>query len=756
MKQEKIDLFYGSLLHDIGKVIQRSTDERRKHAIIGADWVKKYTDNLAISQQIRYHMSNYQSNQLEDDNLSYITYIADNIASGVDRRENVEEIQEDSSSKIWDTYTNLEDIFNVFATEKSKRFFAPRELNLQDEPNFANEIHLKFSKGNYAEIQARIEKEMEVLNFDEAGMDSLLNLFEATLSFVPSSTNTKEIADISLAEHSKLVTAFAMAIYDYLESTERKNYKKELYQNASSFYKEKAFLLVSFDISGIQEFIYNIATSGAAKQLKARSLYLDFMGEHIADSLLKEMGLSRANLMYVGGGHAYLILANTSENKTVLSEFENEYNEFLLEHFKTKIYIALGWTEFAAADVMSELNSPLKYRQIYQSVSRQISLKKISRYDANQLKSLNNNKRTEAKECHICHSTEQVKPLHDHDLCIICTELHRFANQVSSEHFVIDSHPSGLPIGPNAYLRSLSLDNLDEANAGKVYVKNKYKAGAIKATHVFIGDYTFAHIHEYAGLSQSDGQGIKRVAVVRLDVDNLGAAFMAGFTHQGNGRYNTLSRSAMFSRSMSLFFKVYINQFAQDLKLSIIYAGGDDVFAIGKWQDIIRFTVLLRQSFVKWTNNKLTLSAGVGLFPDKTPISLMARYSGELEDSAKANGKDSISIFSSEYTFKFNDFINNVYNEKLEQIRHYFNQQDERGKVFIYKLIELLRSKDEMGIARLAYYLSRLEDLSDSSLKESFREFKQVFLNWYSSNGNVRKEAELALILYIYETRKER
>ena len=62
---------------------------------------------------------------------------------------------------------------------------------------------------------------------------------------------------------------------------------------------------------------------------------------------------------------------------------------------------------------------------------------------------------------------------------------------------------------------------------------------------------------------------------------------MAGFSQQGNGQYSTLSRSATFSRSMSLFFKVYINQFASDKKLSIIYAGGDDVFAIGSWQDII-------------------------------------------------------------------------------------------------------------------------------------------------------------------------
>lgn len=64
---------------------------------------------------------------------------------------------------------------------------------------------------------------------------------------------------------------------------------------------------------------------------------------------------------------------------------------------------------------------------------------------------------------------------------------------------------------------------------------------------------------------------------------------------------------------MSLFFKVYINQFASDKKLSIIYAGGDDVFAIGSWQDIIIYCWTPVQNFIKWTNGKLTLSAGIGL-----------------------------------------------------------------------------------------------------------------------------------------------
>lgn len=756
MKKEKIDLFYGALLHDIGKVIQRATGERKKHALVGADWFDEIADNQVISDQIRYHMANYQSDKLSNDHLAYITYIADNIASGVDRRQSNEESDEGASAKIWDTYTNQADIFNVFGAQTDKRYFKPTVLNLKSEPNFASETYEPFSKGDYAAIVTRIKNELAEFEFNQAQIDSLLNLFEATLSFVPSSTNTKEIADISLAEHSRLTAAFALAIYDYLEDKDRHNYKEDLFTKASAFYEEEAFLLASFDLSGIQDFIYNIATSGAAKQLKARSLYLDFMSEYIADSLLDKLGLNRANLLYVGGGHAYFILANTEKTVETLVQFEKDFNQFLLANFQTRLYVAFGWGSFAAKDIMSELNSPESYRQVYQKASRMISEKKISRYDYQTLILLNRGGKSSERECEICHSVENLVSYHDQKVCDICRGLYQFSKEIAHDHFIITEN-GGLPIGPNACLKGVAFKELSHEAFSRVYVKNDYKAGTVKATHVFVGDYQCDEIYNYAGLSKNEnGLGIKRLAVVRLDVDDLGAAFMAGFSQQGNGQYSTLSRSSTFSRSMSLFFKVYINQFASDKKLSIIYAGGDDVFAIGSWQDIIAFTVELRQNFIKWTNGKLTLSAGIGLFADKTPISLMAHQTGELEEAAKGNEKDSISLFSSDYTFKFDQFITNVYDDKLEQIRYFFNHQDERGKNFIYKLIELLRNHDRMNMARLAYYLTRLEELTRETDRDKFKTFKNLFYSWYTNKDDKdRKEAELALLLYIYEIRKD-
>jgi len=740
LKKEKIDLVYGSLLHAIGKVIQGSRYDEKDLGTIGSEWFRRFSDNEKIAQQIAKATSIDVTTELAPDSLVYITSAAAKIASGLKGAVKTQERKEDFLSK-------QSDIFNVFSDSPSQRYFNARPLELGGEPNYAKESAEPSDQSDYDRIVETLEKEFERLDFSQSQIDALLNLLESTLSYVPVSTRTKELSDISLATYSRLTAGFALAIEEYLADKKCLDYDKVLGKDLEAFYSEKAFLLASFDLSGIQDFIYNIATAGAAKQLKARSLYLDFMGEHIADSLLEKLELIRANLLYVGGGHAYFILPNTEKTRETLASFEAEFNQFLVKHFQTGLYVAFGWSPFSANDMTTTLAD---YRKVYQTTSRMISQKKISRYDSKTLLKLNQGGKSSQKECAICHSVEKLTKYKDQEVCHICAGMYRFAKEIQENYYIVTKE-KGLLIGPGVSIRGVSEDELAQEEWTRVYVKNSYSTDILKATHVFVGDYKYAEIDKYA----ESGQGIKRLAVVRLDVDDLGAAFMAGFSYQAGGKYNTLARSATFSRSMSLFFKVYINQFAKEKKLSIIYAGGDDVFAIGSWQDVIEFPICLRQNFIKWTNGKLTLSAGIGVFPDKTPVSLMAQQTGNLEGAAKDNDKDSISIFDKDYTLKFDQFIDNVYRGKLEHIRYYFNIQDERGKSFVYKLIELLRNYDRMNIARLAYYLTRLEDQTPKDKKEEFRKFKDLFFSWYTGSENERKEAEIALLLYIYEIRKD-
>ena len=65
----------------------------------------------------------------------------------------------------------------------------------------------------------------------------------------------------------------------------------------------------------------------ALKMLRSRSFYLEIMTEHLVDELLGRLSLSRANLIFSGGGHALMLLPNTESIKAVLENLEKMAKE---------------------------------------------------------------------------------------------------------------------------------------------------------------------------------------------------------------------------------------------------------------------------------------------------------------------------------------------------------------------------------------------------------------------------------------------
>ena len=90
-----------------------------------------------------------------------------------------------------------------------------------------------------------------------------------------------------------------------------------------------------------------------------------------------------------------------------------------------------------------------------------------------------------------------------------------------------------------------------------------------------------------------------------------------------------------------MFFKLHINHILANIEytlsaetdirdrgkrrnVAIVYSGGDDVFIVGAWNEIIETGIDLVEAFRKYTQGKLTLSAGIGMFPKKYPVKAMA------------------------------------------------------------------------------------------------------------------------------------
>lgn len=126
---------------------------------------------------------------------------------------------------------------------------------------------------------------------------------------------------------------------------------------------------------------------------------------------------------------------------------------------------------------------------------------------------------------------------------------------------------------------------------------------------------------------------------------------------------------------MSLFFKYFINGLLEGLSVSIVYAGGDDVFLVGAWNDTLEAAQRIQCNLTQYTCGTLTISAGIGLFDDHFPIRSAAAMTALLEDTAKdLPGKNAVALFDAvpDYTYSWDALRKKVLGEKLTCLNSFF------------------------------------------------------------------------------------
>ena len=146
----------------------------------------------------------------------------------------------------------------------------------------------------------------------------------------------------------------------------------------------------------------------------------------------------------------------------------------------------------------------------------------------------------------------------------------------------------------------------------------------------------FKMLEEYAGNTY--------LGVLRMDVDNLGSKFI-------HCDFDAMSQYKDFSGKLDNFFdsdKGGLHTIQEQYKehLNIVYAGGDDIFVVGRWDKVIDFADDVRNQFATYCKEvlkdaTLSISGGVAIVNAKYPIAKAAEMAGEAEDAAKKynNGK---------------------------------------------------------------------------------------------------------------------
>jgi CRISPR-associated protein Csm1 len=490
--------------------------------------------------------------------------------------------------------------------------------------------------------------------------------------------------------------------------------------------RDKPYLLVSGDYSGIQDTVYTISSKGALKSLRARSFMLEFLCEHICYELIHECFDSyegfrykdyRNHVIFSGGGTFCLLLPNNDNIKEIIQDYKEIINDWAFEEFSAGLYIAVACTELNANELEKE-----HFRDKWLILSKELEKDKKQKFKWKPEEIFHDDfvkepkQKTNQQECQICrrddvvvkdaffYTLDQFERIETQGNLEGMSENHVVAHSLCYHLFILGDkltecdyiyRSTQAPVqNENGYLcfpgirgrsiyyvidkagkkSNLSAEciwkiNGDEEN-DQGYISFLYANYVRKISDLPLGaqeiekeTYRKEHNKElehpdrttasFAGLAHA-ARGADLIGCLRMDVDNLGKIISEDIA---NEEFDLVSLSHL-SHMLNLFFKVYLckicegdlgNDKPTDLtdkdytqendsgakgrNVSVIYAGGDDLFIIGAWDEITELSYDIHKCFAKFSG--LGISGGVTLHKEKFPLYQMARLSGEAEGYAK-------------------------------------------------------------------------------------------------------------------------
>lgn len=390
-------------------------------------------------------------------------------------------------------------------------------------------------------------------------------------------------------------------------------------------------LFVGGDLSGIQKFIYNITSKRAMVSLKGRSQYLKEYTQTVCEEILDipelaDTSMSRDEMrIYCSGGKFYLQVPDSPSIRISIDEIRAKTEKELWDEHKGQLSINIAYVPFC-----------------YEGTNVKVGDEKGS-----------------------------IGILWNH----ISKKFNDLKNQ-KFKHLLIDQYQDFFEVQKVG--GDVKVCQITGVEGAKDY-SFKFKDGdmlneeslcmlpSVKE-QIDLGidlrkKQNFKMLEEYANKTY--------LGVLRMDVDNLGSKFVNGF--------DSMDVYREFSSNLDKFFdaefgKLHDIQNGADFKehLNIVYAGGDDIFVVGRWDKVIDFAEQVRRQFATYCkdvlkDDQLSISGGVALVNSKFPIARAAELSGNAEDTAKKynNGqKDAFNMFGESISW----------NEEFKHVKDYKEQ----------------------------------------------------------------------------------
>lgn len=535
------------------------------------------------------------------------------------------------------------------------------------------------------------EKDKSIL-MTSAALDSI---FFKYLSNIPA-FYTGDNDDISLYEYAKVVSAFSSAGYMQKDSLNGK------------------FALIRGDFFSIQSFIFNkdAASKNPANSLRGKSFYVSLMSDIASLNVLETLNLPYFNLMMNAAGQFVILSDYNDEISQKLLALKNEMEIWLYNKYYASVSMGLS----VLACSIDDFNSS-KFNLLLLKLLGEKEKSKATRFNLIEDKPY-------IFADYYKHFTENSSK------CEYCGIMPKKDNKFSACDNCLLYLQYGQNLRTSKYLYIIKNENGEFFNKYSISFDENKKADAFMRMHIDMQDkadksYNYQDVIHYRSYVAVDNDVIRSfadiaaysmdksdaniLAVLKADVDNLGLIFACGLSEKdSNGKVTrgrlTFSRTNMLSRLIHNFFSYHLYMIMQEKKLNIytVFAGGDDLFLVSRYDEVIKTAKILYDEFERFTNKnkEITISAGIGFYNDSLPVWFMAEDAEHRLEKAKQyrdkDKKDSIlkgniSLLYGQYNYK--TFLKEyaIFQEKIK----YYDKHIDVSHGLLYKLMNYCDMKIE-------------------------------------------------------------
>ena len=718
--------------------------------------------------------------------------MADHWASGIDRTKKDKKSAEEPGkffkkipllSVFSQIYKREKDTSSFYTKASAQNLDESIFPNLEDyEPEYS-----KLWKEFKAEVATIPTTQKEEKGYS-AYIHSLLVVLKKYTSAIPSSTFKADLPSVSLYDHLRITGAIADCLFAYAQENGFDGTFDVLNGNKLRLQDNQLPLVMGcVDLSGIQSFIYNISGSRAAKSLKGRSFYLQLVIDSILDKIILDNDITPAHIIYSSGGKAYFILPNTKKVQQNMKQLHEHILNEIIQQDEKSLYVCMDYIPFKfethqennvqlgvhfkkngevihAKNGLAELWRELG-EKTGQQKQRKFSQLLVAQFDTffepqpldSQEKVCAVTGKSINKGKNIGHSdnpvfvTEEVfqqielgKALKDADYIITFSgdkEMPQFEKSGKHRHFNVFN------LGVHKYLFDEAelveddadfrkITSFDFCRVQRINNTDFDKVNNLKGKGASYG-YTFyggnkqaensGNVKTHDELADSEGN-FTRLGILRMDIDDLGKIFIQGLPED----QRNFATYATLSSQLDLFFSGYLNTIRnKDVykdRLNILYSGGDDIFAIGRWDKIIDFSVAVKDAFKQFVGGRddITLSAGIAIVGGKFPIAKAAELAGEAESAAKNYPdhenpeKNAINVF--DISLSWDEFA------KAKSLKDDFTeliQVADLPRSILQKIqtfYELSREeKDLSWVWNAAYFLKRFQERNKKQMSKNHK-----------------------------------